>query len=337
MIFKKILKFGAIVIGVLIIMIAVILAVKSFEVQKGKALAEQEYKSAAYPKLGFNGSVKRLSILPLIDFYTDSSQLKTEAGVSYLIKADGKVILFDVGFNFKNEHPSPLLKNMKALGARITDIGMIFISHIHPDHVGGMENQRANTFSLSRGPADLMPCEVFTPDLLVPSHWNPKTVIRVIKEPVRIRPGIASMGGIPRNLFIMGKVYEHSLAVNLQGKGVVIIVGCGHPSIERIVERAAMLFNEPIYAIVGGLHYPLHGGRGKIGPIDVQYIVAKDSPPWDGLNEADIEAAIQTIKRVNPARIVLSPHDSSDAAIRKFKDAFAKKLDVIKVGEEIRL
>jgi 7,8-dihydropterin-6-yl-methyl-4-(beta-D-ribofuranosyl)aminobenzene 5'-phosphate synthase len=334
MIIKKILKIGAIVFGVLIIIIAAILVVKSFEVKKGKVLAEQEYKDAQYPKLSFNGSIKRLSILPLIDFYTDSSQLKTEAGVSYLVKADDTVILFDVGYNAKNEHPSPLLHNMKMLGKRTIDIGMIFISHLHLDHVGGMENLRAKTFSLSRGAVDLKSIDAFTPEPMVASSWNPKTVIRVIQQPVRIKPGIASMGGIPRHLFLIGKVYEQSLAVNLQGKGIAIIIGCGHPTVERIVERAAMLFSEPIYAIVGGLHYPLHGGRGMMGLI--QYIVAKDSPPWSGLNDADLDSAIQTIKKVNPVHFVLSPHDSSDAAIARFKESFDKKFAVIKVGEEIR-
>jgi 7,8-dihydropterin-6-yl-methyl-4-(beta-D-ribofuranosyl)aminobenzene 5'-phosphate synthase len=337
MIIKKILKILGILFGVVVLAVTALLIVLSFQVQKGKELAEQEYKHSTYPKLAFNGSIKKLSILPLIDYYTDSPQLKTEAGVSYLVKADDTAILFDVGYNVKNEHPSPLLQNMKALGRRAADIGMIFISHVHPDHVGGMENKRDKTFSLSRGEVELKSIEVFAPEPLAPSKWSPKAVVRVIEEPVRIKPGIASMGGIPRHLFLIGKVYEQCLAVNLQGKGIVIIIGCGHPSIERILERGAMLFNEPIYAIVGGLHYPLHGGRGAIGPFNVQYIVAKDSPPWSGLNDADLDSAIQAIRKVNPAHIVLSPHDSSDAAIDRFRDSFPKKLAVIKVGGEIKL
>ena len=64
-----------------------------------------------YNKLPDIGSVKNLSILPLVDFYADDSQLKTEPGVSYLIKADDTTILMDVGFNKKKEHPSPLIHN----------------------------------------------------------------------------------------------------------------------------------------------------------------------------------------------------------------------------------
>src|SRR5439155_9779012 len=36
-------------------------------------------------------------------------------------------------------------------------------------------------------------------------------------------------------------------------KGLVLVVGCSHPGIERIVE-ASMVLDKHVYAIVGGLH-----------------------------------------------------------------------------------
>jgi 7,8-dihydropterin-6-yl-methyl-4-(beta-D-ribofuranosyl)aminobenzene 5'-phosphate synthase len=45
---------------------------------------------------------------------------------------------------------------------------------------------------------------------------------------------------------------ELSLAIKTP-KGLVLVVGCSHPGIERIVEAAAVL-DKHIYAIVGGLH-----------------------------------------------------------------------------------
>ncbi|MCU0848281.1 MAG: MBL fold metallo-hydrolase [Spirochaetes bacterium] len=334
---KKILIISGIIPAILFIAIAAFLTVKTIQVKKGKIASDREYQDAKYPKLSFNGSVERLSILPLIDYFSDSPQLKTEPGVSYLIKADDTVILLDVGYNMKNEHPSPLLQNMKTLGVRISDISILYFSHMHPDHVGGMKNQQAGTFSLSNGKSDLPAVKVYSPEKLLPSPWDTVSEINISKDPFIIKKGVASMGAIPRHLFLMGKIYEQSIAVNIKGKGIVLIIGCGHPSIERIAERAAMLFNEPIYAIIGGLHYPVHGGRGKIGPIDPQYIIAKDAPPWSGLNDGDLDAGLHAIKKINPAKIVLSPHDTSDAAIKKFKEAFPGKLSVVKVGKEIIL
>lgn len=48
----------------------------------------------------------------------------------------------------------------------------------------------------------------------------------------------------------MGYVLEQSLAVNVEGKGIVLIIGYGHQTIEKIIERAQELFDEPIYCTV---------------------------------------------------------------------------------------
>jgi 7,8-dihydropterin-6-yl-methyl-4-(beta-D-ribofuranosyl)aminobenzene 5'-phosphate synthase len=75
-----------------------------------------------------------------------------------------------------------------------------------------------------------------------------------VDGPQAIAPGIASTGPIPRQMFFFGQTLEQSLAVNVEGKGIVLIIGCGHPTIQRILERAEMLFDAPTYGVVGGLH-----------------------------------------------------------------------------------
>ncbi|MCG2768727.1 MAG: MBL fold metallo-hydrolase, partial [Anaerolineae bacterium] len=103
----------------------------------GRRRVDQVCAAARYPKLEDLGTVKRLSILPLMDWYTASDGLAVEPGVSYLVRADDTTILFDVGFNVHGEHPSPLLLNMEALGVSLAEIDAIVISHLHEDHVGG--------------------------------------------------------------------------------------------------------------------------------------------------------------------------------------------------------
>ena len=81
----------------------------------GRRRAERAWAAGDRPRLAGVGTVKRLTILPLIDWYTAGDDLAGEPGVSYLVRADDTTILFDVGFNVHGEHPSPLLRNMDAL------------------------------------------------------------------------------------------------------------------------------------------------------------------------------------------------------------------------------
>ncbi|MFX1594402.1 MAG: hypothetical protein ACFFCL_17055, partial [Promethearchaeota archaeon] len=86
---------------------------KRFE--RNKLLAENEWSTIKLNKLDNMGTVEHLKIIPLIDYHAEGNLL-TEEGVSYYIKADNTGILFDTGLNSKEKHPSPLLKNMEALG-----------------------------------------------------------------------------------------------------------------------------------------------------------------------------------------------------------------------------
>lgn len=325
------------VILLVIIPAAAFLLLKESQVNAGRGEINGLLDRTVYPRLADTGTVSRLSILPVIDFYSDSGNLKTESGVSYLIRADNTTILLDVGENRKKLHPSPLLQNMNSMNIKLSDIDTIFITHLHPDHLGGMREMKNGEFSLSQGQVEIDGIPVYAPAPLKPSHWNPGTKVKVVREPVVIAPGIISLGPIPRHLFLMGRTDEQVLAFNLKGKGIVLVIGCGHPTIERIIQRARMLFNEPIYAIIGGLHFPVNGGRGNIGPLNIQYIVGADRAPWNGLNEKDVDIAISAVQKEKVSVISLSPHDSSDWSLEKFRKAFPKEWIDLKAGKEIKL
>ncbi len=135
----------------LLIIISLLFSIKLIQLKSGNKKVSKEIETTHYNKLLDIGSVKNLSILPLIDFHTDNDKLKTEPGVSYLIKADDTTILMDVGFNKKKEHPSPLLQNIKTLGVSLNDVDLMFISHRHLDHVGGMQEQKKKCSACHRG------------------------------------------------------------------------------------------------------------------------------------------------------------------------------------------
>ena len=330
MLFVKLLVTIVVVTGLLFLKTLLKLSITRKQVRR-------EIEGARVEKILSPGSVKSLTVLPLVDFYAEGEGLRTESGVSYHITADSTQILLDVGENGKKEHPSPLLHNMEKLGKRLSDLDFIFFSHIHMDHVGGFREQRAKEFSLSAGPVDLSAIPVYSPLPIKPSAKNPGPEVRVVKDPFVIRDGILSIGTIPRALYLMGHTSENSLAVRLEGKGIVLVIGCGHQTIEGIIERTQALFDDPIYAIIGGLHLPGGGGRMKIGPIDIQAIMGTDRGPFNPLNLDDTRAAIEAVKKVNPKVVALSPHDSSDASLDLFREAFGDAFQVIRVGRPIVL
>jgi len=320
----------------LILLIVILLSMKILKMRRGRARAEAEIAGMNIEKIKNPGTVKKLSIIPLIDYYAESPELETEDGVSYLVKADDTTILFDVGYNKAGEHPSPLLRNMKKLDIKVSDINMIFITHRHRDHVGGAAAESRDEFSISAGPVKIKKVPVYAPSEISPAQNHPDLPVTVVKEPLVIDKGIVSIGAYPRSLFLIGYTVEHSLAVNIKGKGIVLIIGCGHQGIEAIIERAKQIFDEPIYGVIGGLHFPVNGGRMMLGPLNMQNIVGVDRNPFAGIREKDVESAIRLLKSLNLEFVSLSPHDSSDWALEKFKEAFGDKYFELKVGREIK-
>lgn len=56
---------------------------------------------------------------------------------------------------------------------------------------------------------------------------------------------------------IFGKTEEQAIIARLKDKGLVVFTGCGHPTIETIVQMAQRISDEPVYAVGGGLHFPI--------------------------------------------------------------------------------
>ena len=71
---SKILKIFAGIIVLLVVIIAVFIFFKAREVEKGRSKALEEIRKTHYDKLSSYGSIKKLSVLPLIDFYTEHSE-----------------------------------------------------------------------------------------------------------------------------------------------------------------------------------------------------------------------------------------------------------------------
>jgi 7,8-dihydropterin-6-yl-methyl-4-(beta-D-ribofuranosyl)aminobenzene 5'-phosphate synthase len=285
-----------------------------------------KYDQARFAPMADMGSTRKFELLPLIDRVTNDDRLIGENGVSYLIRTDDATILFDVGLNRENTDPSPLLKNMRTLGVRLDEIDIIVISHPHGDHTGGAWAEKG-TFSLTSRQIDLKGKRVYTP---VPMEY-PGLKVTYSPQPVVIAKGVATLGAIACPFFF-GETVEQSLAVKVEGKGVIIISGCGHQTVEKLIQRAERLFPGPLYGLIGGLHLPMPDGK-DINPFIKYFVTGR--LPWRFLTPEDILQTIGMLKRKEVRLVGISGHDSSESAIAIFRKAFGSSYVDIAVGKTV--
>lgn len=73
-----------------------------------------------------------------------------------------------------------------------------------------------------------------------------------------IASGVAVLPTLPKMVLWLGPVAEQALVMNVRGVGLVLVSGCGHPGIERMMAVTERVLDVPIKAVVGGLHLPVH-------------------------------------------------------------------------------
>ncbi|WP_133513327.1 MBL fold metallo-hydrolase [Candidatus Thiosymbion oneisti] len=252
-----------------------------------------------------------------------------DAGVSYLFRTDRGSLLFDVGFG--PERPA-LAHNAEKLGIEPDRIDALVISHLHPDHMGGLRASRSKRVTLPEelaipqgrpcflpavGKAEGLQCEV------VDKAWG-------------LTCGIATTGPLARSLFFFGFTEEQALIAQVKNKGLVIFTGCGHPSIELIVEMAGRLSQEPIYVIGGGLHFPITGGRGNRVGIQFQTILGTGKPPWQRITDDDLSRTILALDECDPHRVLPSAHDSCDHSLTRMERELKAETQILEAGETYR-
>ena len=264
----------------------------------GRDKASKQTAAALDTQLSNLGEVERLSVLPLVERHTGGPGLLGEPGVSYLVKADGLTLLFDTGLG--TERPGSALDcNLGALGVALAALDCVVLSHLHPDHVGGPKSMFRRTFSVGREHAVPQSLTVFVPTPMT----YPRADMCVVDQARVIGPGVAVLPPLSRMLFWMGPIAEQALVVNVRGRGLVLITGCGHPEIERTLAAAETVVEAPVYAVVGGLHLPVH----PLGtPLLPQAVLGSPNWPWRPINEDQARAVIHSIRERGPGLVALS-------------------------------
>jgi 7,8-dihydropterin-6-yl-methyl-4-(beta-D-ribofuranosyl)aminobenzene 5'-phosphate synthase len=270
----------------------------------------------------------KAQITILYDAFGKPSAMQKDWGYAALVEYGGKRILFDTGNN-----SDILARNAKAKDINLSKLDFVVMSHRHGDHMGGLAyllrvNPKVKIYAPKEGfgvyGADL-PSTFYRKDLSLPleqRYYNgaPPEVMRfgsawpganfqLIDKNTEIAPGIhllALVSDKPGTL----ELRELSLAIDTPD-GMVIVVGCSHPGIDKIVEAASAI-NPRIHLIAGGFHL----------------VVSSD---------ADIEKIVTALHDTFKVRYVAPGHCTGEPAFTALKKAFGDRYLYAGLGTTVAL
>ncbi len=210
-------------------------------------------------------------ITVLYDAFGKDAAMRKDWGFSALVEVAGKRILFDTG-----DDRDIFAANVKAKGVDLNDLDFVVLSHRHSDHMAGLShvlsvNPKVKIYAPHDGlggiygssipssfyrkdgslPPEMRYYDGRPPDILKLGRAWQDANIELIEKTTEIAPGITLIALVSETPGTR-ELKELSLAVNTPD-GLVLVVGCSHPGIEKIVEAAAAI-NPKIHLLAGGFH-----------------------------------------------------------------------------------
>jgi 7,8-dihydropterin-6-yl-methyl-4-(beta-D-ribofuranosyl)aminobenzene 5'-phosphate synthase len=173
------------------------------------------------------------------DNYKVKEELKSAWGISTVVETASDRILFDTGGDSEI-----LLSNMEKMGVEPDSINKVVISHIHADHLGGLDGFLEKNNDVT----------VFIPESF------PGSVKSMITGKGAECVEVSNARKISDFVYTTGELsgppIEQSLIIDSK-KGVVVLTGCAHPGIVRIVKTTKeMMEVDKVHLVVGGFHHP---------------------------------------------------------------------------------
>ena len=226
--------------------------------------------------------------------------LIAEHGLSIYFTYKGQKYLFDTG------QSQVLVHNARQLNINLPSLSGIFISHDHYDHNGGLQE----VLQMNRK------IPVYTHPDILKNHPEIKNG-RAVREASEIVEGMWLSGEIAPghdwgdHKYAKEAATENSLYIDTP-EGLIVLVGCSHPGIVRILKRIEELSGgKKIKAVIGGMHL-INKGKKELKEIAREF---------DKLN----------IDKVSPL------HCSGFKAARIFSNLLGDKVEIPAVGDNIIL
>lgn len=224
---------------IILIIIGIVGVITYFRQPKSEIRLKETILESETPGVEKEEGFGRITLISVYDNYKVNPELKTAWGFGLVIETPNERILFDTGGNSEI-----LLFNMKKLGIDPKSIDKIVISHIHGDHLGGLEGFLKENNKVT---------------VFIPSSF-PNSIRDMIKSYGGDFVNISHSAKISDFIFSTGEFYgppkEQSLII-VSKKGLIVITGCAHPGIVNIVKKAKEMFPQKnIYLVLGGFHHP---------------------------------------------------------------------------------
>ncbi len=206
----------------------------------------------------------------LYDAFGGAPGLERDWGFAALIEYQGKRILFDTGNN-----AAVFAQNVRRLHVDLTHLDFVVVSHRHSDHTAGLSvvlraNPQVPIYAPREGfgifgaavpgtfyralpslPDSMRYFGGVVPDLIQSGTLWPSAHVVLVDSSLTIAPGIRLVALVSETPGTR-ELRELSLVLSTPSGGV-LIVGCSHPGIERIL-AAAGAPDTPVRALFGGLH-----------------------------------------------------------------------------------
>src|SRR5882724_2755577 len=255
-------------------------------------------------------------ITVLYDAFGSPSSMQKDWGYAALVEYGGKRILFDTGNN-----PGILEQNAKAKGINLANLDFVVMSHRHGDHMGGMSyllsvNPTVKIYAPKEGfgvyggglpgsfyrkdgslPTEQRYYEGAPPDLIRSGSAWPHANFQLIDKDTEITPDIHLINLVSDK---PGTLELHELSLVLTTPdGMVIVVGCSHPGIDKVLQAAAAI-NPRIHFVAGGFHL----------------VVASD---------ADIEKVVTALRDQFKVEFIAPGHCTGEPAFVALKKAFGDR------------
>jgi len=271
--------------------------------------------------VGGSAPEKRITIL--YDAFGKDASMRKDWGFSALVEIAGKRILFDTG-----DDRDIFAANVKAKNVDLTNLDFVVLSHRHGDHMAGLAhvlsvNPKVKIYAPKEGfgvygsslpssfyrkvealPPEMRYFDGKPPEVMTfGSAWQGAN-FELIDKTTEIAPGITLIALVSEAAGTR-ELKELSLAINTPG-GVVLVVGCSHPGIDRIVEAAATI-NPKIQLIAGGFHL----------------VVASDDA---------ISKIVATLKDTFKVENIAPGHCTGEATFAALKQAFGDRYIYAGVG-----